>query len=362
MTLQLARLVAEADIRHLSLIGLAKNVGKTTTTNVLLETLISQALYQPQELVLTSLGLDGEATDALTGLPKPRYIPEAGLLLATTEELLRQAEQEGGRFERLTQLVARTVLGPVWLVRVLQTGRVIIAGPPQLKDIRHMLQLSRQYHARLGIIDGAINRLGAASPAITDACIVCTGASVASTPELVAQRTSNILAGLQVSQSTRRDLYETLHTQVRLVATSTEGEQVRLYQDTMAPLTEATWIRDCIQEKMSTFLLRGALTEELARILLQQLTQQPIQYNAELLVSDATKIFCHTVVLQRLMAAGLAVRVAHPLRILAITINPYTPEYTCSSQHLLDILLKVLPEDHPPVIDVLSGLVSGVVR
>ena len=29
--------------------------------------------------------------------------------------------------------------------------------------------------ALLSIVDGAINRLGAAAPTITDACIVCTG-------------------------------------------------------------------------------------------------------------------------------------------------------------------------------------------
>jgi hypothetical protein len=51
--------------------------------------------------------------DALTGLPKPRYVPRAGLLVATTGELLRQAEGEGARFERLQQLPGRTALGPV---------------------------------------------------------------------------------------------------------------------------------------------------------------------------------------------------------------------------------------------------------
>ena len=97
MSVSLAHLVTEANIHGLSLIGLSKNVGKTTTTNHLLETLVGEKYYRSDELALTSLGLDGEATDALTGLPKPRYVPQAGLLVATTAELLRQAESEGAQ-------------------------------------------------------------------------------------------------------------------------------------------------------------------------------------------------------------------------------------------------------------------------
>src|SRR5881397_2066455 len=97
MTTNLAQIVAEANIARLSLIGLSKNVGKTTTTNHLLETLLHHNLYHAGELAITSLGLDGEAIDALTGLPKPRYAPEAGMLVATTATLLLQAESEGAR-------------------------------------------------------------------------------------------------------------------------------------------------------------------------------------------------------------------------------------------------------------------------
>src|SRR5438105_8281980 len=133
MTTHVAHILAQANISRLALIGLSKNVGKTTTTNHLLETLLSEKLYRPTELALTSLGLDGEATDALTGLPKPRYVPQAGLIVATTADLLRRAEQEGAQLEYLMQLPGRTALGPVMLVRVLHPGQIIIAGPTLLR-------------------------------------------------------------------------------------------------------------------------------------------------------------------------------------------------------------------------------------
>ena len=104
------------------------------------------------------------------------------------------------------------------------------------------------------------------------------------------------------------------------------------------------------------YLLRGAFTEELSRVLLAQLPQHAPDAQAEVVVADSTKIFCHSVTLQRLAARGLHVRVADAIRILALTINPYTPEYACTPQRLLDALLKVFPAEHPPVVDVVSGL------
>ncbi len=45
MTTLLAQIVARASISRLALIGLAKNVGKTTTTNHLLAALLNEGFY-----------------------------------------------------------------------------------------------------------------------------------------------------------------------------------------------------------------------------------------------------------------------------------------------------------------------------
>ncbi len=361
--ISLAVLVAQANIQRLALIGLAKNVGKTTTTNHLLSALLSEGFYVAEELAITSLGLDGEASDALTGLPKPRYAPEAGLLVATTEDLLRQAENDGTRMERLLHLPGRTALGPVILARILQPGRVILAGPTLLRDLHFTLEQCQHYGTRLGIVDGAINRLGAAAPAITDACIVCTGASVGAMPELVARRTTDVLCRLTTPLTQLIDVYRNLHLEARLLSLvpaesgQYEEQSVSRYTGSMEPGEEAQWIIEGMKtmHKMA-FLLRGAFTEELARELLAQLFSTQVAYEAELIISDGTKIFCHSIVLQRLAARGLHIRVAEAIRILAITSNPYTPEYDCTSQRLLDALSQELPTGHPPVLDVVSGL------
>ncbi|HEY6543090.1 MAG TPA: hypothetical protein VIZ18_19265 [Ktedonobacteraceae bacterium] len=359
----LARMVAKARISRLSLVGLSKNVGKTTATNSLLQALLDERLYEASELALTSLGLDGEAIDALTGLPKPRYVPRAGLLVATTGELLRQAEGEGARFEWLQQLPGRTALGPVFLARVKQPGRVVIAGPTLLRDLRDALDRFSASGVKLGIVDGAINRLGAAAPAITDACILCVGASVAATPELAARRSADVFKRLLTPQSTHSDAYMNmkLQTQERLLHLAPHQPESNpvSYSGLAEPEDEAHWIVEQMQsgEKDEiVYFLHGALTEELTRALLDCLPRQAPTRQAELVVEDATKIFCHPVTLSRLAARGLNVRVARVVHVLAITMNPYTPEYSCTPQRFLEALLHELPENCPPVIDVVSGI------
>ncbi len=358
-TLNLARIVADTNVQRLSLIGLSKNVGKTTATNYLLETLTSQKLYRAEELAITSLGLDGEAVDALTGLPKPRFIPQAGVLVATTTELLQQAEYEDAQFERLLELPGRTALGPVVLARVLHTGRIIIAGPTLMSEMRRALDRLAAFGAQLSIIDGAINRMGAAAPNISDACIVCTGTSAGATPEIVAKRTADVFTRLTISQSKWADEYKKLLPQERLVTFSpvSDGEVILGNAGDTEPANEAQWILEGMQSiDNNIYLLRGALTEELSGELLRQLDQRHTWTNeAELVVGDSTKIFCHSVTLQRLAAKGLYVRVATPITILALTINPYTPEYTCMPQYLLDTLVRQLPEKRVPIIDIVSG-------
>src|SRR5260370_16423971 len=325
----LAHIVANARIQRLSLIGLAKNVGKTTATNHLLRMLLKHGLYEASELGLTSLGMEGEGVGAMTGLPKPRYVPQAGLLLATTAELLRQAESEGARFQRLQQLPGRTAIGPVVLARIEQPGRVVIAGPTLLRDLRFTLERFSASGAKLSIIDGAINRLGAAAPTITDACILCVGASLAATPALAARRSVEALKRLMVQRSAHSDAYTNLQAHARLLCFHPDQSEIvaAIFGELAEPGTEARWIVEQMRaNEWMFYFLHGALTEELTRALLSQLPQQLTDRRAEFVVEDATKIFFLALTLSRLEARGLGWRGAPPSRVPGRTFKPRCPQ------------------------------------
>jgi hypothetical protein len=104
-----------------TIVGLAKNAGKTTVVNHLLERLEGR-------VGLASLGLDGEARDQLTGLAKPRIAPPAGALVLTTTQLR-------GQTPMLRALPFRTAAGEV----VIGGEAVVVSGPTRLDELDEAL-------------------------------------------------------------------------------------------------------------------------------------------------------------------------------------------------------------------------------
>ena len=65
----------------ISIIGMNKNVGKTTTLNQILKEARGRI-----SLGLTSIGRDGEDQDLVTGAEKPKIYVERGTLIATAKQ------------------------------------------------------------------------------------------------------------------------------------------------------------------------------------------------------------------------------------------------------------------------------------
>ncbi len=62
--------------RTLSIVGMAKNAGKTTALNFLIE----EAMDEGVKLGITSTGRDGERQDVVTGTEKPRVYLDEGTI------------------------------------------------------------------------------------------------------------------------------------------------------------------------------------------------------------------------------------------------------------------------------------------
>jgi molybdopterin-guanine dinucleotide biosynthesis protein len=108
-----------------TIVGLAKNAGKTTVVNHLLERLDGR-------IGLASLGLDGEARDQLTGLAKPRIAPPAGALVLTTVQLR-------GQTPMVRELPFRTAAGEVVIVAAGGGEAVVVSGPTRLDELDEAL-------------------------------------------------------------------------------------------------------------------------------------------------------------------------------------------------------------------------------
>jgi len=161
--------VAASGAATIAVIGLVKNAGKTTVVNALMDNV-------PLRFGLTSLGLDGERTDHLTGLDKPRIVPPRGTLIATTVGSLDRSHYT---MEQLERLPFHTSLGNVVIGRAVGDRAVEISGPTTLAEVAATAARLHAHGARLVLVDGAINRLGSASPRVSDAVIMATGGLVA---------------------------------------------------------------------------------------------------------------------------------------------------------------------------------------
>ncbi len=152
----------------LGFVGTAKNTGKTTTALHILNLLKEREC----KIALTSIGFDGENTDQITGLPKPRYFANQGIIIATAEKCLHTST---ANFSNLQHTGIQTILGEILIAEFSSVGNVVLAGPNRRVDILILLGMLSEMGIEVTLVDGALNRLAAMS--VVDSLILATGAA-----------------------------------------------------------------------------------------------------------------------------------------------------------------------------------------
>ena len=98
--------------KALSIVGMAKNAGKTTALNYLIE----EAMDDGIALGITSTGRDGEMEDLVTGTEKPRVYLDEGTLVAVPAQLYELAD---AGLEVLKKTPYSTAIGTLLICRVM---------------------------------------------------------------------------------------------------------------------------------------------------------------------------------------------------------------------------------------------------
>ncbi len=179
----LSELIAPSN--RLALVGLAKNTGKTQT----LAAILAEHARAGVRVGVTSIGRDGEEHDVIDArICKPRILLQAGDLVASTAALMRSS---GVAHERLLRTGMRTPLGEVVLARLSERGTIEVAGPSAAADVREVSEAMLDVGAERVLIDGAIDRRAASSPAVADGLVMATGAILAADVERVVALTGD---------------------------------------------------------------------------------------------------------------------------------------------------------------------------
>ena len=305
-------LVAGSGCRSVAVIGLVKNAGKTTVVNALLEA-------EAGCLGLTSLGLDGERTDHLTGLAKPRISPPPGTLVATTRGSLERSRYA---LDELEELPFHTPLGRVVIGRAGGRGEVEVSGPTTLAELRATVERLRAHGAVQVLVDGAINRIGSASPRVSDGLVLATGGLVGDTLDEALETTAAAVEMLTlpaVDDAARAALEPHAAAGHRAVCFGADGRGTAL--DLHTVVGEGVTVARQVERLGAAMLfVGGALTQEFVDDFVRVL---PPRRELRLVVRDATVLVLPPAGVARLLKRGVAVQVLTPLRLLAVTANPF---------------------------------------
>ena len=325
--MRLAQLLA--DTRRVALVGLAKNTGKTET----LAAIIGETAAAGRPVGVTSIGRDGEEHDVIDArISKPRVRLAAGSMVASTGPLLRASL---ARHERLLQTGIRTPLGEVVIARFSEPGTVEVAGPSAAADVRAVGEAMIELGAEQVLIDGAVDRRAASSPAVADGLVMATGAVLAADIERVVAHTSDAV-----------DLVRLARTEVRDAAPV--ARRVVLSGD---PAEISALLRE--RPEASSFIVEGALSERFLEGLLGARRERAGR-ELRIIATDPTKVFLSRRGPEWYARQGVSVEVQQTIDLKAITVNPVAPQsHRFDSRELRERIEAAVAD--VPVYDVLDS-------
>ncbi len=325
--------------KTISIVGMAKNAGKTTALNYLIEEADDEGLV----LGITSTGRDGESQDLVTGTEKPKVYLYEDTIVSVPTQLYELAD---AGLEIIRKSNYRTSIGDLLLCRVAESGYVQIAGPVATVHTKKLCEEMFDMGCQLILIDGAIDRKSIASPETSDAIILSTGAVLSRNLKKVVDDTAHIVSLYSLPE------LEDCRARELIVEHMEEDKIMLVKKDKVQILDLATglggsrFIDEAIDEETEYVYIPGALTNSvIADIDSAKLKQ------VRFILKDPTKIFINPMDWGQLRKKRFKVNVMKNIKVAAVTVNPVAPSgYSFDHEVLLNAMKEALPEI--PVIDV----------
>lgn len=291
-----------------------KNCGKTECLNYILRHLP----VRERRICVTSIGLDGERTDQVTRTPKPEIVLREGMFFATSELHYRERHLVS---EIMNVSDESTALGRIITAKVVAEGKVILSGPSSTASLRRWMDSVTGYDIDLTIIDGALSRKSSASPAVSEAMVLATGAAFSSSLPNLVDLTAFCVEMIQLP-----------------LADEAGPETVTVNVSSMSGDL-------AFDSRVDRVEVSGALTDRL----LKSLAEAGLG-DTEVVVQDFTRIFVTPATYRRFVRVGGRLRVRNRTVLVAVCVNPLAPNgYRMDS----DLLCRTLSERiHLPVYDV----------
>ncbi|MBA7504882.1 hypothetical protein ES706_03540 [subsurface metagenome] len=297
----------------ISIIGMGKNVGKTTTLNHIIRNFKGN-------LGITSIGRDGEKYDVITRLPKPRIYIEKGTYVATAEQSL---DNSIIKMELIKTTGFNTPLGVIKILKSMSSSNIELAGPSINKYLWNICLELINLGCDIILVDGAFDRRSYASPLISDATILSTGASISEDIHKVVDLTAHTVKLLTIENEKEEEILKLANEifQNSKIGIIDSKNSIKML-DIVTSLDAARDIIENLNSDSKYVAIKGPITDKL----LNDLMDSTEKYKGvTFLVEDGTKLFLSKGIMERFQKKGGILKVLNPIKLIAVTANPTSP-------------------------------------
>lgn len=299
---------------------MAKNVGKTVCLRALLD--YCHRTGRARDIAVTSIGTDGEAVDQVYLTDKPELVFYPGMVVQTAEQYYHRRRLTA---EILDISRESTACGRLVTARVRTPGKLIISGHAHTKGLQEYIRLVHRLGTRTAVIDGALSRLSLASPFVSEAMVLCTGAAVSKNLEELVRKTVfqyrllnlPLFSGLPVGQrlaSSLQDLSSGVH------GIDPQGDTSDLGIPSLLQIDKHIEKIEPYCRPGAFLYVAGLLNDAFLNRLLAR------KHRPDIVVSDFTKFFFSEPVYKAFTLAGSRIRVLRQPRVVGLCVNPVSPD------------------------------------
>jgi len=234
----------------------------------------------------------------------------------------------------------KTPLGEILIIRALSDGFVELAGPSKNAELLKIKKILYDLNCDLVIVDGAVNRKSYATPTVTDATILATGAAFSQDIEKVVDHTSHLvnLLSLEAEKNSQIISLSKKIFKIGTIGIISPNFEIKIIDGINA--REA--LKNIKKELLIDFpniVVKGIVSDNF----IEELMNYANIYNRiVLLVEDSTKLFISRDILSRFQKSGGILKVAYPIKIVGVTINPKSPNGDSFSK---DKFLKLIKQN-----------------
>ena len=299
--------------RSISIIGMCKNAGKTTVLNQI----IKEVTGNGRVLAITSIGRDGEDKDLVTGTKKPGIYVEEGTLVATASDLiLRHCDVTR---EIIDTTGISTPMGDVVMVRARSDGSIHIAGPSITNQLAKVREDFFRHGADVVMIDGALSRKTLCSRRVTEATILCTGASYNKNIDTVIEDTAYNCEILTLPETEDAEIR-------KAVEGDDEFRGIILFGEKGPWIIPAGMsVEDALRKEEAkgtrAIFFGGAMSDFLMKPLL--MSNAPLK-GLTFVVRDSSKILLKRDNYDKIARRGIKLEVLDTVNLVAVTVNPFS--------------------------------------